>query len=120
MNLYFVCGIIILAVIFSSSLITNVQQWRINVGLREQVSWLETRFDDSHTSNWYMFHKLEKQVSLLNRRIINLIESPKTYLRARRIVGTLELPVDEIIAEIELMNELEELEELAAEVGVNA
>ncbi len=96
---------------FAASLIANYELWQWTNRLRENVSWYEVRFEERLECNWYMFHKLEKQVRRLNQRLVNLIDSPKTYLRARRIMGTLDLPVDEIIAEIELMNEMDELAE---------
>lgn len=75
---------------------------RANGELRERLEWLEVQLDQSPASNWNMCVQLEKQVRRLNRRVANLLDSPKTYLRARRIAGTLDLPIDELTAELEL------------------
>lgn len=92
-----------LSILLCTSIFIHYVMLRTNARLNERIQWLELRCEEGPTSNWNMCVQLEKQVRRLNRRVVNLLESPKTYLRARRITSTLDLPVDELTAELELL-----------------
>lgn len=64
--------------------------------LREQLHYYEVRDGVGDLS-------LEGEVRQLRRRITGLLNSPSLYLRARRLLGTLDLPPEELTAELELI-----------------
>lgn len=71
----------------------------------EALEYAEFRATNGASSDGDLFllGKLEKSVHVLNRRIARLLESPKLYLRARRVTSTLDLSTDELTAELELI-----------------
>jgi hypothetical protein len=79
--------------------------------LREAMEYVEIRLDtESPVGNLELFDSLQKSVHTLNRRLVRLLDSPKLYLRARRVVGTLDLSDEELTAELEVIH----IAELAA------
>lgn len=46
---------------------------------------------------------MDREVRRLRRRLAGLLASPGFYLRARRMLGPLELEMDELTAELELL-----------------
>jgi hypothetical protein len=50
------------------------------------------------------------ELQRLRRRLDGLLRSPRFYLRARRMVAPLETTVDDLLAELELIEELERVE----------
>lgn len=64
--------------------------------LREQLHYYQERDGVGDLS-------LEGEVRQLRRRITGLLNSPGTYLRARRLMGTLDLTPEELTAELELI-----------------
>lgn len=76
----------------------------------EALEYAEARMDSG--GDIFHLHRVEKNVHTLNRRIARLLESPKLYLRARRVTSTLDLSADELTAELELImiTEMEEAE----------
>lgn len=75
-------------------------QWRYDGGLKEQLDWHEVRGEVGDLGE---LSSLEDQVRTLNRRIAGLLASPGAYLRARRLLGPLELERDDLVAELELI-----------------
>lgn len=75
-------------------------QWRHDGKLKEQLHWHEVR---SEVGDLGELSSLEDQVNTLQRRIAGLLASPGAYLRARRLLGPLELERDELVKELELI-----------------
>lgn len=75
-------------------------QWRYDGSLKEQLHWHEVRGEVGDLGE---LGNLEDQVRTLNRRIAGLLASPGAYLRARRLLGPLELEREELIKELELI-----------------
>lgn len=65
--------------------------------LKEQLHYLLQRRDGIGDMN------LLNEADKLRRRIAGLLASPRMYLRARRILGPLDLNRDEITAELEII-----------------
>src|SRR6185503_15959154 len=93
------------------------RQRRSRLEALQTVSYLETRLyynNEDPTGNLELFDTLEWRVDLLNKRLVNLLQSPKLYLRARRIHGALDLPDEELTAELEIVHMAESLVPAAA------
>lgn len=65
--------------------------------LKDQMHYLRQRRDQIGDLS------LLEEADKLRRRIAGLLASPKMYLRARRMLGPLDLDRDEITAELEII-----------------
>lgn len=71
----------------------------------------ERRYGDVREQLHYMLQRVDgvgdmsisAEADKLRRRIAGLLASPKMYLRARRLLGPLDLDRDEITAELEII-----------------
>lgn len=63
---------------------------------------------DGPIGNLQYVEALEQKVHQQNRRLARLIESPKLYLRARRVIGVLDLGSEEFTAELDILNIVEQ------------
>lgn len=71
----------------------------------------ELRYGDVREQLHYMLQRVDgvgdmrisAEADKLRRRIAGLLASPKMYLRARRLLGPLDLDRDEITAELEII-----------------
>lgn len=77
---------------------------RSHQGDREALQYAEIRLDDAPIGNMEHYESLLKSVHTLNRRVARLIESPKLYLRTRRVIGVLDLPAEELTAELDIIH----------------
>ncbi len=97
--LVYLCTLLVAGVVIHRQRRSRLEAW-------ESVSYYETRFDNNEdpTGNLELFNTLEWRVHVLNRRLVNLLQSPKLYLRARRIHGVLDMELEELTAELEIVH----------------
>lgn len=100
----------------------SFRQRRSRLEAREALSYAEHRLyvaNEDPTGNTALFDTLEWRVHVLNKRLARLLESPRLYLRARRLLSVLDLSDEELTAEMDVVHLAEahdkvELVEVAA------
>lgn len=95
----------------------SFRQRRSRLEACEALGYAEHRLhvcEEDPTGNLELFNTLEWRVHTLNRRLVRLLESPKLYLRARRVLSVLDLSEDELTAELEVVHLAEAHDKVAA------